>query len=169
MIKKFIAAVALTVVALTTTRLAILVMTVFMVICGHAKGQTSTGQITWECTLKRKSPDEGEILMKARIAPGWHMYALGNSPNSPIKTNFKFKPDSSYQLLGTVTQPTPLSKFVKQLGMPVTYFENEVEFGQRIKLKGKNGTIRGTIQFMQCSDQVCLPPQDFGFALKILN
>lgn len=150
-------------------RLAILVMTIFMMFCGHSKGQTSTGQVTWECTLKRKSPDEGEILMKARIAPGWRMYALGNSPKSPIKTSFKFQPDRSYQLVGNVTQPTPLRKFEKLLGIPVTYFENEVEFRQRIKLKGKNGTIHGTIQFMQCSDQICVPPQDFGFALKIFN
>lgn len=150
-------------------RLTILVMAVFMIFCSHSKGQTSSGQVTWECTLKRKSPDEGEILMKAKIAPGWHMYALGNSVNSPIKMNFKFEPDKSYQLVGNVTQPTPLGKFEKLLGIPVTYFENEVEFGQKIKLKGKGGTIKGTIQFMQCSDQICVAPQDFGFSLKIFN
>ncbi|MNK13024.1 disulfide bond corrector protein DsbC [compost metagenome] len=150
-------------------RLAILVVTVLMMFCSHSKGQTLSGQVTWECTLKRNSPEEGEIRMKARIAPGWHMYALGNSLQSPIKMNFKFEPDRSYQLVGNVSQPSPLMKFDKFLGMPVTYFENEVEFGQKIRLKGKNGTIRGTIQFMQCSDQVCVPPQDFGFSLKIFN
>ena len=150
-------------------RLTIFVMTVLMMFCSHAKTQTVSGQVTWECTLKRKSPEEGEILMKAKIRPGWHMYALGNSAQSPIKMNFKFEPDPSYQLLGNVTQPAPLRKFENLLGMPVTYFENEVEFGQKIRLKGKSGIIRGTIQFMQCSDQVCVPPQDFGFSLKIFN
>lgn len=83
--------------------------------------------------------------------------------------DFKFQADRSYQLLGNVSQPVPLNKFEKLLGLPVTYFENEVEFGQKIKLKGQNGTIRGTIQFMQCSDEICIPPQEFGFALKIFK
>ncbi|WP_367330819.1 protein-disulfide reductase DsbD domain-containing protein [Sphingobacterium multivorum] len=150
-------------------KLAILMITVLMMFCGYSKGQTSNGQVTWECILKRKSPDEGEISMKAKIPQGWHMYALGNSPQSPIKMNFKFQPDKSYELVEKVTQPTPLRKFEKVLGIPVTYFENDVEFSQRIKIKGKNGTIRGTIQFMQCSDEICIPPQDFGFALKIFS
>ncbi|ULT25793.1 hypothetical protein KUH03_02010 [Sphingobacterium sp. E70] len=77
------------------------------------------------------------------------MYALGNSSKSPIKMNFKFLPDKSYELVGKVTQPTPLRKFEKVLGIPVTYFENDVEFRQRIKIKGKNGTIRG--QFSLCN------------------
>lgn len=150
-------------------KLAILLITVLMMCCGYSKGQTSSGQVTWECILKRKSPDEGVISIKAKIPQGWHMYALGNSPKSPIKMNFKFQPDKSYELVGKVSQPTPLAKFEKVLGIPVIYFEHDVEFSQRIKIKGKNGTIRGTIEFMQCSDEICIPPQEFGFALKILS
>ncbi|MCW8311180.1 protein-disulfide reductase DsbD N-terminal domain-containing protein [Sphingobacterium sp. InxBP1] len=148
-------------------RLAILMIAVLMLFGGYSRGQNTAGQITWDCVLKRKSPEEGEISMKAKIPQGWHLYALGNNPKSPIQMNFKFAPDKSYELIGDVSQPQPLRKFEKQLGIPVTYFENEVEFGQKIKIKSKNGTIKGTIQFMQCSDEVCVPPQDFGFALKI--
>ncbi len=148
-------------------RLAILMMSLLMLFRGYTKGQTSSGQITWECILKRTSSDEGEIIMKAKIPAGWHLYALGNSPNSPIRMNFKFIPDKSYDLIGAVSQPKPLRKLEKQLGVPVTYFEDEVTFGQKIKIKGKNGSVKGTIQFMQCSDEICVPPQDFGFSLKL--
>ncbi|MDR2270299.1 MAG: hypothetical protein LBF27_05270 [Sphingobacterium sp.] len=150
-------------------KLAILLITGLMIFCGYSKGQNSAGLVTWECILKRKSPDEGEISMKAKIPQGWRMYALGNSPKSPIKMNFTFQPDKSYELVGKVGQPTPRTKFEKVPGIPVTYFENDVEFSQRINIKGKNGTIRGTIEFMQCSDEICIPPQEFGFALKILS
>lgn len=149
------------------SRLAILMITVMMLFSGYSKGQNAAGQVTWECVLKRKSPEEGEISMKAKIPAGWHLYALGNNPDSPIQMNFKFTPDKAYELIGEVSQPQPLRKVEKQLGIPVTYFEHEVEFGQKIKLKGKHGTINGTIQFMQCSDEICVPPQDFGFTLKI--
>jgi len=148
-------------------RLAILTCSLLMLFSGYIKGQTSSGQVTWECILKRKSSEEGEISMKAKIPAGWHIYALGNNPNSPIQMNFKFLPHKSYELIGPVSQPQPLRKFEKQLGIPVTYFEDEVTFGQKIKIKGKNGAINGTIQFMQCSDEICVPPQEFGFALKI--
>lgn len=85
-------------------KLAILMIAVLMIFCGYSKGQTSNGQVTWECILKRKSPEEGEISMKAKIPQGWHMYALGNSFKSPIKMNFKFLPDKSYELVGKVSQ-----------------------------------------------------------------
>ncbi|WP_353146468.1 protein-disulfide reductase DsbD domain-containing protein [Chryseobacterium sp.] len=150
-------------------KLAILIMTVFMLFCGHSKAQTFNGLVTWECVVKRKSPVEAEISMKASIPAGWHIYALGNKPESPIKMSFKFEPDKSYQLVGNVSQPAPLRKFEKLLGIPVSYFEDEVEFKQKISLKGKDGTIRGTIEFMQCSGQICVPPQDFGFALKLFK
>lgn len=150
-------------------KLAILLITVLMMFCDYSKGQTVTGQVTWECILKRKSPDEGVISMKAKIPQGWHMYALGNNAKSPIKMNFKFQLDKSYELVGKVSQPTPRAKFEKVLGIPVTYFENDVEFSQRVKIKGKNSTIRGAIEFMQCSDEICIPPQEFGFTLKIFS
>ncbi len=53
--------------------------------------------------------------------------------------NFKFAPDKSYEIIGDVSQPQTLSKFEKQLGIPVTYFENEVEFGHRAITWTKHG------------------------------
>ncbi len=148
-------------------RLAILAISLLMLFSAYTKGQTSSDQITWECILKRKSSNEGEIFMKAKIPAGWHLYALGNNPDSPIRMNFKFTADKAYELIGAVSQPKPLRKLEKQLGIPVVYFEDEVTFGQKIKIKGKNGVVKGTIQFMQCNDEICVPPQDFGFALKL--
>lgn len=150
-------------------RLAILMMMVFMLFCGHSKGQTSAGQVTWECTLKRKSADEGEILVKGKIVQELQMYEFGSTTKSPIKMSYKFQPDNSYQLVENISQLQPLRKFEKLLGIPITYFENEAEFDQKIKLKGKDGTIKGAIQFMQCSEQIYFVPQDFGVSLKIFK
>ncbi|PJJ66425.1 hypothetical protein [Chryseobacterium geocarposphaerae] len=150
-------------------RLAILMMMVFMLFCGHSNGQISAGQGIWECTLKRKSADEGEILMKGKIVPELQMYEFGNRTKGPIKISFKFQPDNSYQSGENISRLQPLRKFEQLLGIPVIYSENEAEFDQKIKLKGKDGTIRGAIQFMQCSEQIYVVPQDFGVSLKIFK
>lgn len=128
--------------------------------------QVVDGTIRWECILKRKSPEEAEIVMKAHIPEGWQLYALGNNADSPIKMTFDFAPSASYKRIGVVMQPQPLTKYDSLLGISVRYFKGEVDFRQEIRLTGKKGAIKGTIAFMQCSDQVCLPPQTIAFNIN---
>lgn len=125
--------------------------------------QVADGSIRWQCILKRKSAEEAEIIMKARIPDGWQLYALGNNADSPIQMAFNFVPSASYKRIGAVAQPQPLTKFDSLLGIAVYYFKEAVDFHQKIQLTGKKGAIKGTITFMQCSDQVCLPPQTIAF------
>jgi hypothetical protein len=62
-----------------------------------------------------------------------------------------------------------LIKHEEVFGVDVKYFEGKVDFVQRIKLKGSAKTnFTGTVDFMVCNDQQCLPPatQKFSIALN---
>jgi len=51
-------------------------------------------------------------------------------------------------------------KHEEVFGVDVKYFEGKVDFVQRVKLRGsaKNEFFPGTVEFMVCNDQQCLPP-----------
>lgn len=145
----------------------IIIASLFLTMSGYAKGRDATGKVIWECILKRRNNDDGEIHMKAKLADGWRIYALGNNPKSPIIMNFNFSSNKAYQTIGEVTQPTPLSKYDDLMGMHISYFEQEVLFKQKVKIKLNSGKIVGKIEFMICNNQVCLPPQTYHFQLAI--
>jgi DsbC/DsbD-like thiol-disulfide interchange protein len=51
--------------------------------------------------------------------------------------------------------------------MDVSYFEKSVVFQQKIKLKGKEATIKGQLEYMTCNDKQCLPPDDVEFSIPV--
>jgi len=55
----------------------------------------------------------------------------------------------------------------KAFGMEVAYFENEVIFQQKIRLKTGQATVSGTLEYMTCNDQKCLPPDDLEFSIPV--
>lgn len=146
-------------------RLAIIMIMIFTLFCGHSKGQTSTGLGNMEYMIKRKSLDVAETSIKTKIVPGWNTITFNTRFENPVKMSFKFTPDRSYHLESQVS----LRKFEKLMGIPITYLEDDTNLKQKIRLKGKDGTINGTIQLMQCSDQTFMQSQEFGVALKIFK
>ncbi|MFZ4928099.1 hypothetical protein [Chryseobacterium sp. Mn2064] len=146
-----------------------LVATLLMIFCGYVKGQTTIGQLTKEYTLKSKSFTESGSLVKSNITPSWDYYTLGNILKSPDNLKLTFQSERSYELVLGVDQATSIRKFEKLLHIPTTYFETDLDLEQALKLKSKNGALKGAIQLMQCRDQFNVPSQDFGFALKIFN
>ena len=51
--------------------------------------------------------------------------------------------------------------------MDVSYFESSVIFQQRVKLDAPAATVKGTLKFMVCNDQKCLPPETVNFEIPI--
>ena len=53
-------------------------------------------------------------------------------------------------------------------GVDVKYFSDKVDFVQIITLKANAKTnIAGTIEYMVCNDEECLPPKKVPFDLKL--
>ncbi len=48
------------------------------------------------------------------------------------------------------------------------YFSNQVQFIQNFKVKnGIKTTIYGSVEYMVCDDEMCLPPKKENFEVKI--
>ncbi|RFM27801.1 protein-disulfide reductase DsbD domain-containing protein [Deminuibacter soli] len=145
--------------------------TLYILLISLFTGFTVSSQVLkpvkWSYTAKRTGETTATLFMKAEIQPGWHVYAQSLANGGPVKASFSFTPDASYTLDGEVAEPASLSKFEKAFNANVAYFENTVVFQQKIQLKAKRALVRGTVQFMVCSDRQCLPPQTLAFAVPV--
>jgi len=123
--------------------------------------------VKWSFTVTKTSEIEANILIKASINDGWHVYAQAIPEGGPLKATFSFIPARSYQLLGSVAEPKPIIRFEEFFNMNVSYFEEEVVFKQKIKLTGKGTIVKGAVKFMACSAKQCLPPEKVEFSVPV--
>jgi DsbC/DsbD-like thiol-disulfide interchange protein len=124
--------------------------------------------VKWAYAAKKTSPTEVTVLLKATIDAGWHIYSQNVKEGGPIKTAFTFAKSKDYTLVGKTSEPKPVSKYEDAFKMSVSYFEKEVVFTQKIKLKSANvAAIKGQLEYMTCNNQKCLPPEDVNFTIPV--
>lgn len=131
------------------------------------KAQIET-PVKWAYAAKKISATEAIVMLKATIDQGWHLYAQNMADGGPVKTAFTFNKDKGYQLIGKPVEPKPITKYEKAFSMNVSYFEQSVIFQQKVKLNGNAPvTVKGSVEFMVCNDEKCLPPDNVEFSVVI--
>ena len=128
--------------------------------------------IKWNYTAKKISGDIYDVHLTARIANPWHLYSQHMKEGGPIPTSIRFASDSLLVLVGVVQEKgNPVTMHEQVFNVDVTYYTDSVDFVQRVKLKkplpGAKTSISGTIEFMICTDEQCLPPATVSFKLPL--
>lgn len=123
--------------------------------------------VKWSYAAKKTSATEAVVFVKATIEPGWHIYSQFVKDGGPIATTFTFTPGKDYTLVGKTAEPKAITKYEDTFKMNVSYFENSVIFQQKVKLKGKETTVKGKVEFMTCNDRKCLPPEEVEFSVTV--
>jgi thiol:disulfide interchange protein DsbD len=124
--------------------------------------------VKWSFESKQVSNDEFELLLKADMDPGWHIYGMDTIVDGPIPTSFRFISSEHYELLGKLAAPKPIEDYDKILEMDLKYFEHGAIFSQKVKVKSdKPSQVKGELEFMACNDRSCLPPEVVEFAFDL--
>ncbi|MGI4870587.1 MAG: cytochrome c biogenesis protein CcdA [Janthinobacterium lividum] len=114
------------------------------------------------------SPDEATLTFTATIGGNWHIYSQFVDAGGPEPTSFTFPPSADYELVGKVSEaPAPVKQFDKSFNMTIAYFPGRAVFSQKIRLKAPQTTVKGTLTFMACNDEKCLPPDDLDFSIPV--
>ena len=128
--------------------------------------------VKWSFSSKQ-SGQEVQLIFKAIIDQGWHLYDTSLPDGGPVPTSINYSDSSLFELTGELKKnPQPVQIFDKAFQMDLRYFNRQVEFIQTIRLKSdKAVTVSGYVEFMVCDDEKCLPPTeaDFEFKLKGLS
>jgi len=125
--------------------------------------------VKWSYAAKKTSKTEAVLYIKATIQDGWHIYSQNMADGGPVKTTFTFPAGKGYTLVGKTIEPKPITKFEKTFEMNVGYFEKSVVFQQKIKYTGANPTVKGSLEYMVCDDQQCLPPESVEFSIPVVK
>lgn len=124
--------------------------------------------VKWTLSQKQINATETNLIFKATLDAGWHLYGLHIADGGPIATSFTFAKNKNYALVGKVTEsPKPVSAFDKNFNMAINWHINAVYFTQRIKTKTPVTTVTGSYEYMVCNDKSCLPPTENQFSFEI--
>lgn len=127
--------------------------------------------IRWRCTASMTSKTEGEIVVRAIIDKGWHLYGMQLPKGGPRPTVIDFSESTGIKFTGPfAANIKPTVKFDPIFAAKLNFWDKNVSFTRKFKLTGdkKDAVIKGTVTYMCCDDETCMPPktENFKFNLK---
>ena len=124
--------------------------------------------VKWSFTAKKINATTYELHMTATVESGWHLYAQ-EAGEGPVPTSFKLTKNPLVTPEGKIAEVGKVHKaFDKNFNSELKYYENQVDFVQKVTVKGKAATkVKGSVEFMTCDDHECLPPKSVDFAIPV--
>lgn len=121
--------------------------------------------IQWALTLKstastRRKGTAVHGTLRAKILPGWHLYAMEQQPGGPTPTKIDV-PDGQMLILGDAIeeQTAPIVVNDPNFNLETRYFENMAVFNLPLKtVSVTQSTLRVDVLYQTCNDRMCLPP-----------
>jgi len=138
-----------------------------MVLCCQGLNAQILKPVHWSYGAKKISATEAVVFIKATIDEGWHLYSQHVAEGGPVKTTFTFPTSKDYTLNGSTKEPAPIVRMESAFNMKVGFFEKTVIFQQKIKLGKQPVMVKGTVEYMTCNDEKCLPPDTQAFSISI--
>ena len=115
--------------------------------------------VKFKSHLKTGSTAEAEIVFDGKIAHGWHVYSTNLGSDGPIEASFHVDKKDGVELVGKLTpRGHEISMMDNMFGMKLRFFENSVQFVQKVKFTKPTYTIKAYLEYGACNDEMCMPP-----------
>ena len=124
--------------------------------------------VEWKYEAVKKGNDY-QIVITATVKKPWHIYSQNTGSGGSIPTKISFAKNPLITLDGAVKEKGKLEKvFDNNFKTEVLFYSNSVVFTQQVKVKaGIKTNISGTVEYMVCDDEQCLPPTKKPFDIKL--
>jgi thiol:disulfide interchange protein DsbD len=144
-------------------------LAILLLFCFNSSSGQILKPVKWSFSLGQTNNGEAELIFKAKIDKGFHVYSqFLESNDGPVATTFNFDKSKDYSPIGKLSEGTPQEEYDPNFEMKLKFFANEAVFKQKIKINNNKAfTIKGYLNFMVCNDKMCLPPEDIDFEFKI--
>ncbi len=120
--------------------------------------------------IQAKDSSTYELHIKMQLTADWHIYSQNATEGvGAFPTKIAFKKNPLVIVNGKAKEVGKLIvKHEEVLDTDLKYFEGKVDFVQTVKLKNNaKTTVNGTIQFMICNEERCLPPETVSFSVIV--
>lgn len=125
-----------------------------------------TGQmydpVSWTVEQKSTGKNTADIIVKAKIDKGWHLYGLNIPDGGPRPTKVAFEKLENAKKEGALQARSKLTEsYDSNFDMDLSWYDNEAIFVQKISFADPDAVYAEiAVEYMVCDDQSCLPPTE---------
>ncbi|QBA64057.1 protein-disulfide reductase DsbD family protein [Muriicola soli] len=129
--------------------------------------QDGEDPVKWSQELVSLGDLQYELVMKANIEEGWHMYSQFTADGGSLPSEFTYVDSGTgYELIDGTVESETLKEYSDIFEVEETLFKNEAIFKQRIRLLNPDLSQVKVELFYQVCKEVCIPQdKDFYFSL----
>jgi len=136
-----------------------LILLVFGFFLGFS--QTDENPAIWTYEAEKISDTEYNLIIKAEIYEGWHIYSQFTDENGSLPSELAFeKVGEDYELVGSTTESETLTEYSDIFEVDETFFKEKAVFTQKIKLLNPEITQVEVGLFYQICKEVCIPKDE---------
>jgi thiol:disulfide interchange protein len=124
--------------------------------------------VKWSTSVEKISDTEFNLVAKATVESGWHLYSQNVPEDGPIPTTFTFDDaNGAFKIVGNTLEEEGHTVDDPVFKMKIKFFENSAKFEQKIEVTGDKNTIEAFVEFMVCDDTRCLPPTEVDLVFNL--
>ncbi|WP_405292379.1 protein-disulfide reductase DsbD family protein [Algibacter sp. Ld11] len=124
--------------------------------------------VKWETSVEKISDTEYQLISKATIDDGWHLYSQVVPQDGPIPTTFTYDDsEGQFKIIGNTSEEEGHTIDDPVFQMEIKFFEKSATFKQKVTVSEDVASIDAFVEFMVCDDSRCLPPTEVDLSFKI--
>lgn len=118
--------------------------------------------VSWSVEKKVTGKNTADIIVKATIEKGWHLYGLNIPPDGPIATKINIESLENAKKEGSLQAKSKLIEaFDPNFNMKLNWYASEAVFVQKVTSTDPNSIYaKVLVNYMVCNDESCLPPTE---------
>lgn len=132
------------------------------------QAQAQQSPVKWTFEPQKIGAGEYDLVFTAHIQDGWYVYSQYlESDDGPIRTAFSYDANHYLQFVDKNREEGKKYEGYDDLfGMNIIKFSGTPTFKQRVKITAPT-TVSGSLEFMTCDNEKCLPPVDVRFQFTL--
>ncbi|WP_026713348.1 protein-disulfide reductase DsbD family protein [Flavobacterium daejeonense] len=109
----------------------------------------SSDPVKWATSVEKISDTEYDLVTKATIESGWHLYSQVIPEGGPTATSFIYDDsEGGFTIVGNTTEEAGKTAEDPVFKLKTKFFENEAVFKQRVEVQGKIASIPAFIEYV---------------------
>lgn len=131
----------------------------------------SSGQerARWNFSVTRFDKERLQLVARVSLDSGWHIYSTDMKDGGPQRTEFTIFPTKSFRVTeGSRDSGSVIEKFDTSFQITLRYYPGTASFKKLLTVTDTSGfVLNGSISYMLCTDESCLPPTETVFSIKV--
>lgn len=125
--------------------------------------------VSWSFRAEKVEHNLYQLIFTADVDDGWYIYSQHLDEGGPIPTSISFEKTDHFELVGGTEETANTRKegMDELFGMNVIKFGEQAVFTQRIRVSDSSQPVKGSLEFMTCDDERCLPPKTVEFEIEL--